>query len=59
MTKYGLVKKADHWEVAHPDYPHGEAIWNGSEWEAHSSRDHGVTAHCETLEEAAQFLYYG
>jgi hypothetical protein len=58
-TRHGLTRKNGYWACIHPDYPYGEAIKVGAEWEAHSNRDHSITAYCKTLLEAAQFLYHG
>lgn len=61
MHRHGLKKANGYWYVPSTQNvaPYGEAVKVGNEWEAWSSRDHSITATCDTLEEAAQFLYYG
>jgi hypothetical protein len=59
MTRHGLTRKNGYWACIHPEYPYGEAIKNGDQWEAYSARNEAVTAICDSLLEAAQYLYYG
>ena len=59
ITRHGLTHKGFYWACIHPDFPYGETAKEGGEWVAHSTRNDSVSAHFDTLLEAAQWLYYG